>query len=141
MANPDPIDTAITELLAERARIDEDIADLERIKARRAGLTPLSPPPTVASSSTNGAAPSRRPAALPGEARTEILELLSDGKTWTPGEIAKRRGTSPNAASRALKRMLNESPPQIRSLGGARYRIASPKGDAQGSLSVDAEGR
>jgi len=137
MANRDPLQGALDELLAERASIDKDIQDLRRIISRKSN---------TAGTTANGtdaevpAPDTRRPASPgPGDARREILELMADGKTWTPSEISRRRGTTPNAASRALKRMLKESPPPVRSSGSGRYKLASPKGDAQGSHSVTAE--
>jgi AraC-like DNA-binding protein len=137
----DALKNALDELVSQRDQLDEDIEDLRRIIGRRSGSrgSSTSPQPTAALATRR--AEGRGAAPLPGEARHEILELMSNGKVWTPSQIAQRRGTSPNAASRAFKRMLSEKPPPIRQVGYAKYKLASPKGDdAQGSLSVAAEG-
>jgi hypothetical protein len=53
--------------------------------------------------------------------------------------VAQIRGTSPQAATRAFKRMLDEDDPPIYRIGNThRYKLTSHKGDAQGSLPVAA---
>jgi hypothetical protein len=122
----------LRELIEQRRQIDADIADVERILKRRGGTSPLTEPlPSGRRFESSRGSPR-------GQARREILELMSDGKVWTPSEIARARGTSGNAASNTLRRLLLEDPPAVIELkrGSGRYKIASPKGDdAQASLS------
>ena len=134
---PDTLQAALDDLTAQRDLLNEDIGVLRRIiDRRRTGEVTRSAPPV-------DPAPRRsvNAAAGPGEARREILELMANGAVWTPTQIAQKRSTSPNAATRALRRMLAEIPPPVVKLrDGAKYKIASPKGDAQGSLPVETGG-
>lgn len=126
----DTIKQTLNELVERRRHIDADIADMRRILARHEG-TPGEPPAQV----------TREPgqAARRGEARAETLELLAAGGYWTPKAIAESRGVSQNAVRAMLRRLEQENPPPIKRDGDG-YRLASQNGDAQGSLSVAAEG-
>jgi hypothetical protein len=137
----DSLQAALDDLVAQRDLLDEDITALRRIIARRRGNGQLAASVPAVPPGVDVTRRAAVAAALPGEARREILELMSDGAVWTPSKIAQQRGTTPNAATRALRRMLEESPPPIVKLrGGAKYKLASSKGDgAQGSLSVETE--
>lgn len=133
---------ALDDLIAEREQLDEDIAGLTRIISRRNGAVrqPHEAAPMRRSSSATRK-PGKDAAPRPGEAREAMLDLMSDGKIWTPGDMAHARNTSPQAATRAFKRMLEENPPPIQRIGKShRYKLASPKGDAQGALSFNREG-
>jgi len=134
----DALQRALDELVQQRDQLDEDIRDLRRIISRRAPASEA-PAPGLQAASANGR---KQGAPATGDARRAILELLADGEVWTPSKIANARGTTPNAATRALKRMLQEPEPPIRKVGrGAKYRIAPSKGGgAQGSPSADSEG-
>lgn len=125
---------ALAALEAQRRHIDTDLADLRRILERHTVGGGATPGPDTVTIDFPADMP---PLPSPGGARAQMLELLASGP-MTAGVLAKLRGTSRNAAYAVLQRMLDEEVPLIERVDGA-YRLASPQGDAQGSLPASAE--
>lgn len=138
MANyVEDIRQTLADLVAQREHIDADIADLRRIINRHAreGMSEAEQSTTPAATAQSDEPFPERPRGVVagrGQARREILDLMSDGKRWMPADIASKRGTTRNAAAASIKRLLAEEPPIIRRAGNG-YVLASDD-DAQTSL-------
>lgn len=131
------IETSLKRLVAELGReriktlktlerIDADLADAQRMLARRDDGA------TAARSTTRADGK----ASAPGEAQREALRLMADREVWTPARLGAARGTSAQAAGVLLKRLAEQG--LIEPQGGSsEYVISSLLTSEQESLPVD----
>ena len=60
-------------------------------------------------------------ASPPGDAKREALRLMAAGDVWSPARLGAERGTTPQAASNLLKRLLSDG--TVEQLGVGEYRV------------------
>lgn len=133
----DMVRKALAELLETRRHIDDDIADLQRIIDRHEEADGADAEETATQArAPSGAGRASRRGTGRGQAQREILGLMSDGREWSPAQLAARRGSSANAAGAGLRRLVEQG--RVVQVRQGRYKIVSPPGGAQGSLAVEA---
>jgi hypothetical protein len=122
------------ELVERRRQLDADIQDLRRIIDRHEGQGPQMNPRAMQAARQ---ARLENPPAPAGAARQAILDLLEGGAVWTASDIARVRGTTPPAASAALKRLLREEPPKVERVGRSGWRLKQIDSSTNGSKAPD----
>jgi hypothetical protein len=102
-------------LASELARVDADLADAQRMLARREERSEPREPTTRI--------PGR--ASSPGEAQREALRLMADQQIWTPSRLSAARGTTAQAAGNLLRRLEKQGLVEAVPDAQAGYRISS----------------
>lgn len=112
-------------LVSSLGRVDADMEDAQRMLERRENgsqLAQVKRTPGVASQ--------------PGDAKREALRLMAAGDVWSPARLAAERGTTSQAASNLLKRLLTDG--TVEQVGVGEYRVipSLALSEAQESLPV-----
>jgi hypothetical protein len=115
-------------LAAELARVDADLADAQRMLARREEQP----------ASHREAPRIQGRASPPGEAQREALRLMADRDVWTPTRLSAARETTAQAAGNLLRRLEKQGLVEVVPDVQAGYRISSLiAGEAQELLPLN----